>query len=129
MANKFKGEVALQAGDKTYILDLSFNAMCHLEDHFDKGIIEIGQMLADMQSDPSKLRAKTIRAVLWGAMIEHQPQVTEKEAGQVVSTVGFAKVFKALTDALLAANPDASDAQGGGGPSPEAQEDGTTKAS
>lgn len=129
MANKYKGEVALVVGEKTYILDLSFNAMCHLEDHFDKGIIEIGQMLSDMQSDPTKLRAKTIRAVLWGAMIEHQPGVTEKEAGRVVSEAGFAKVFKALTDALLAANPDASDNEGGGGPSLEAQEDGTTKAS
>ncbi|HEV7344262.1 MAG TPA: hypothetical protein VGN60_01330 [Devosia sp.] len=128
MVNKYKGEVALQVRDETYILDLSFNAMCHLEDHFDKGIIEIGQMLSDMQSDPTKLRAKIIRAVLWGALIEHHPKITEKEAGCIVSSVGFAAVFSALTNALLAANPDAAEASGES-PSPEAQADGTTRAS
>lgn len=103
MANPARGEVALQAGDRTWTLDLSFNALCEIEDHFGKTITEVAQMLAN----PSGASAKTIRAVVWAGLQEHHPGTDLKEAGRVISEAGIEATMAAVTRAFQVSAPEA----------------------
>lgn len=102
MANRERGEVALEAGGKTYILRLSYNAIADIEDLMDKGIDEISAMLRD----PKDFRISTWRAVLWGALHEMQPDVDLLGAGEIMGKAGVAAVVAKLGEAMTLAFPE-----------------------
>lgn len=98
MANPARGEVALQAGDKTYTLKLGANALSSLTGTLHMGLGEINEALAAGRVD-------VIRAVLWAALLkEHKLDLIQ--TGDVMDDAGFEVVGKAIGDALKLAFPD-----------------------
>lgn len=101
MANPHRGEVALRIGDADYTLRFSVNALCALEDALDKSA---GEIVASL-GDGSKVRLKTIRALVWAALLDRHPDMTMQAAGNIVSDGGTAFVMGKITEAMQAAFP------------------------
>lgn len=95
MANPHRGEVALVAGDKTYTLALTINAVCELEDLLQKSVSEIEQ-------DRGSIR--TLRAMLWAALREHHPMDLE-DAGRLMQEAGASAAGEAVRKAVSLAFP------------------------
>jgi len=108
MANPHKGEVELKAGDSTYILRYSIDAICSLEDRLDKGFPAI---VAEMSS-PATMRLSAVREVLLAGLQEHRPDITVKQAGELIILAGGALVVLGKVNEAFAAafpEPEASD--------------------
>lgn len=101
MANPLKGEVDFSVEDQTYRLRLSINEIIQVEDLLDIGIIA----LAGMFSTPQALKAGTVRAVLWGALREHHPDVDLLEAGEIMGRARLQPTIEHVAKALQAAFP------------------------
>lgn len=95
MANPHRGEVELKAGEKTYTLSFTINAVCELEAALDKPLMDV---VSDMG------RLMTIRAVLW-AGLRHHHKVTLEEAGDVMQAAGAPATAEAINLALSRAFP------------------------
>lgn len=97
--NPVKGEVSFPVDDKTYILQFTIDAICSLEAENGKGIIGL---ISELQ-DPSKVSLTLARQMLWAGLQEHHPEITVKEAGELIPAAGgmmsvmrmFEKAFKA----------------------------------
>lgn len=103
MPNKLRGEVALQAGEKTYTLHLSVNALCALENEVGRGANEI---FVDLDKG-NKVKVGTIRAIVWAALTDNHPEITLKEAGAIITEIGMADLVAKLAAAIVASYPEA----------------------
>jgi GTPase len=103
MANPLRGEVELQTPDKTYTMRMSINAIVSIEDHFDKGINQVSDMLAD----PSSMRIGHLRSIIMHTLREHHPEVDETTAGEIIGQAGFEATAEAIQKAMVAAFPQA----------------------
>lgn len=125
MANRLKGEVAIETSDKTYVIRFSANAICEMEDALGLGINEVATQL----SDPSGLRVKTVRAVFWASLRDHHPDVTIHQAGEILTEVTIGKAMKHVTEAFELAFEDKSPARplkpGSKGPASKSEAAGT----
>lgn len=84
MANPLKGEVEFKAGEKTYTLVFDNNAIVEVETMLGRSIFGI----MDLMSDKTKVELGHIRALLWGGLRRHYPNVTIVEAGDILGEVG-----------------------------------------
>lgn len=105
MANRVRGEVAVEIDGKSWTLRYGTNALCELEDKLAQPINVIMAMLQDREA----LRIKTIRSVVWAGLREKHPEVTEKDAGDLISAIGFPAMMAKVAEALKAAFPDDPD--------------------
>lgn len=104
MPNPHKGDIELKAGDATYVLRYSIDAICSLEDDLDKGFPAIA---AEM-SDTAKVRISSVRQILLAGLREHHPELTLKQAGElIVSAGGAITVLGKIAEAFSAAFPEA----------------------
>jgi len=103
MANPLRGEVELQTSDKTYIMRMSINAIVSIEDHFDKGVNQVSDMLAD----PASMRIGHLRSIIMHTLREHHPEVDETMAGEIIGQAGFEATAEAIQKAMVAAFPQA----------------------
>lgn len=103
MANKNKGEVALKAGEKEYILRFSANALCDLESSTGKTIMQIMDGVKNIEN----LSMTTVRAMLWAGLKEHHPEVTIMDAGNIIGEISMLGAFNKIAEAAQAAFPDA----------------------
>lgn len=101
MANREKGEVSLAAGDKTYTLRLSINALCELEDAFGKPVAEIVKML--QASDG--VRISHLREIVQAALSDHHDGLTLKEVGSIMSDAGVDRIGAVLGELFAATFP------------------------
>lgn len=101
MANPHRGEVALQAGDQTYTLSYSINAICDLEDALGKPVGHIMQSL----NDEGGASMKTVRALVWAGLQDHH-DVDERAAGLIATEVGVTEIVQKIGDALKLAFPE-----------------------
>ncbi len=122
MANPLRGEVELQTPEKTYTMRMSINAIVSIENHFDMGINQIAEKLADTQS----MRIGSLRAIVMHALREHHPEVDENEAGEIIGRAGFDATAGAIQAAMTAAFPQA---KADAARPRKAKQDGTGKAS
>lgn len=118
MANPIRGEVDLVAGDKTYRLRLSVNQLIEVEDLTGIGIVQLSGQFNDIAT----LRAGNVRAVLWGALRQHHPEIDLLGAGDIMAVVGLQPAIEKIAEALQAAFPRA---EGQEDPSPNRGQDGT----
>lgn len=93
MANPYQGEVSLKAGDKTYTLALTINAICDVEE-------ETGQDLMG-----SLRRLSTLRLMLYAAMRQNHPEITRAQAGEIITIAGAKAVTDAVSTAIARAFP------------------------
>lgn len=82
MANPHRGEVELKAGEKTYTLVYTINALCELEEETGKSV---DLLIAEINTDKPKLSA--IRALFWAGLRTHH-KMTVEEAGEVMQAAG-----------------------------------------
>lgn len=101
MANSRRGSVALQAGERAYTVSFSVNALCELEDAFGVSVQNIG---AIFDHDASM---KDVRKLARCALSDHHPEITEKEAGQVVTDAGLPMFMETVQKAFQLAFPEA----------------------
>lgn len=127
MANVHKGDVTLRAGERSYTLRFSIDALCVLEDACGgKGIVALSAEL----SDPSTLRLGLLRKVLWAGLRDHHPEIDEKAAGEIIPEAGgLAVVMAAVNTAFELAFPPADAKPNGDARPPVPGQDGTGPAS
>lgn len=123
MANPHKGEVELKAGDRAYVLRFSIDAICHLEAATGKPFA----VTASEMSNPDKASMTLVRMLLHAGLQEHHPELSLKEAGEIIIDAGgmavvTVKVFEAFAAAFP--TPEAS-----GTPRPPRGRAGTGRAS
>lgn len=105
MANPHRGSVALQAGDRAYMISFSINALCELEDALDKPVSEIVTAI----QDPEKVRLGGVRMLLWAGLRDHHPEVTVAEAGEIATDAGFKVAVEKIGEAFKLAFPAAKE--------------------
>lgn len=101
MANRLKGEVEIKAGDKTYVLRLSINAIVEIEGLLGLSINEVAASLAD----PERVKVGTLRAIVWGGLRQHHPALTLAEAGEIIGEAGIAQIGDVIGQAFNVAFP------------------------
>lgn len=101
MANSRRGSVALQAGDAAYMVSFSVNALCELEDAFGVSVQNIG---AIFDKDASM---KDVRKLARCALSDNHPEVTDKEAGQIVTDAGLPIFMETVQKAFQLTFPEA----------------------
>lgn len=103
MANRQRGDVTLRAGDATYVLRLTFNGICELEQLLDMHSSEIDALVRN----PATVRSAHWRAILWGCLRDRHPDVDLERAGRIIDDAGPEAAVKAIYDALRASQPEA----------------------
>jgi hypothetical protein len=104
MANRAKGEGALEIDGKTYTLAFTINAMCEVEYILDKPTDRILQSL--LTSPPLHV----VRALLWGGLRQHHADVDLHGAGDLIEKLGGPGLaLDGIGLALQAAFPDAKE--------------------
>lgn len=101
MANPQKGEVGFESEGKSYKLAFTTNCMCEVEELLGRGWFDIAFELeawapkdgskeseADARRRVGKMKMSTLRALFWGMLREHQPDITVKQAGELMGTLG-----------------------------------------
>lgn len=102
MANKERGEMSFVAGDVTYTLAFSIDAICHMEEATGKGVIALTREFAD----PSKISVSVARAALWAGLRENHPGITLQQAGELIPAAGgLAVIMEHVAAAITAAFP------------------------
>jgi hypothetical protein len=91
MANQERGEIALSIGDRVYTLVTDFDARCQVESLFqtdDKPFAyeKVALFAASYSSTH-------LRAIFWGALRRHHPEITLVEAGELILKAGGAEAL------------------------------------
>lgn len=94
MANAHRGEVEIKAGDKTYTLVFTINALCDVEEA-SPGVNILG--------DFSKL--SNIRLMLWAGLRTRHPEIGKADAGRILEEAGFSSAKAAVVQAIERAFP------------------------
>jgi hypothetical protein len=103
MANSQRGSVALQAGDTAFTVSFSVNALCELEDAFQVPVQKLGDLFS------AETSIKDVRKLVRCALSDHHPDITEKEAGQVITDAGIPACMDAVQKAFKLAFPEVKD--------------------
>jgi hypothetical protein len=109
MANAELGEVGFEAAGKKYIWIFSVGAMIALEEHLDRGIIDITEELQSwlppfemidgkavpkaetpeqIKARNSKMRLGFCRSLFWSGLQDHHSEIDIKAAGEVMKALG-----------------------------------------
>jgi len=110
MHNPVKGEVGFMVDDERYVLVFSINALCALEDALDMSVSDIGARMT------AGMRMSFLRTVFWAGLIDRRPDLTEREAGDILTAVGAAEAGSLIAQAFTAAFPKAEAATGAARP-------------
>jgi hypothetical protein len=104
MANKHKGEVALEADGKAYTMRLSANALCELEGVLQRSAPEVFAGLGDVDF-------RSVRAIVWASLTESVPGITLAGAGTIIDAVGIKAVVVKIAELVKVTFPqDAGEA-------------------
>lgn len=112
MANRERGEYALEVDGKTWTFCLDLNGLTELEALFSTEAREVG--FVEIIGKAEKGHAKYIRAVFWAALLKYQPDITLADAGNVIQDLGglfSGKLQEVLVQATGGAKPDAADVE------------------
>lgn len=82
MINPHKGEVSFESKGQRYVLQYSIDAICTLEGETGKGIIALA---GELEKSPSMT---LMRQLIWAGLLEHHPEMTLKEAGELILAAG-----------------------------------------
>jgi hypothetical protein len=100
MANPARGEITFEAQGKTWTLVYTVNAICDLEEQTGQSIAELGAMLSGAKPMTG------MRALFWGGLRKHHPEVTLEGAGDLVQDIGSKEAVRLFSEAL---NTEADD--------------------
>lgn len=93
-----------------YTLTLNVNALCDLEEAF--GVDDVNEVLAKLALLQERPSLRTLRTIFAVAMRQEHPEVTERDAGNLISEFGIDKASEVLGEAIAQAFPDPSEDEG-----------------
>lgn len=93
MANAARGEAAFVAGERTYVLRPTFEALCEIENRLDAGIVEIAERIV-----ARKYGVREVSAILHAGAQAVDARVSELEIGAAIAERGL----RPATEAALA---------------------------
>ncbi|MBB4001594.1 hypothetical protein [Aurantimonas endophytica] len=97
MANPIKGEIAFDADGTPYKLVFDFNAIVAIEEEFDIKMEDLGEVMG--------AKASSFRKVFQIGLQRFHDDVTEEEAGDIITAVGTAEASQLITRAFQASFP------------------------
>lgn len=96
MANPLKGEVPITIGGTSYVLKLSYNALCDVEQ-------SMGQKAPEIIREVGTGSWTAARALFCAALRHSKPDLTLEQAGELIQSMGMKASTEALTNAFTAA--------------------------
>jgi hypothetical protein len=121
LVNPLKGETTFTVKGAAYVVFFDIDRVCQLEDlvrRREPDLDGIRDIVARMNRTK---RVGLIRATLWVGLQQHQPKVTEAEAGVLIGRLTIAGALFAINAAMAAAFPGDADEEEeaeGGSPAP-----------
>ncbi|WP_426041503.1 hypothetical protein [Brevundimonas sp. TWP2-3-4b1] len=104
MANREKGQVAFDVEGRTYLLVFNVNALCEVEYLLN---LSTDRILAALMVSPP---LHVVRALLWGGLRQHHPEVDLKIAGDLIESAGGSgPALEKIGEALMSAFPEAEE--------------------
>ena len=85
----------IKANNRSYKIEYSYNAFCDIEK--ESGVKSIDELFP---ADAKDFSLNKTRILLWGGLIEHQPEITLHEAGLILGDVLKKGTLSELTEAL-----------------------------
>jgi len=111
VANIHRGEVAFEAAGKVWSVRFGINEICDLEEETGRSVVELG---AEM-SNPATMRVTMLRAMVWAGLRGAHPEVSIKQAGELITEAGTETVIGLVGRAFQAAFPGAEEGAAGAG--------------
>lgn len=105
MANAMRGEASFEVAGKKLTLLFDANAFCDIEDALSTPDNQVG-MSEILEALQKGMNMKTFRAIFHGGLLAHHPEMTLRQAGAVISDLGFDEAAKHLGDAIRKAMPE-----------------------
>lgn len=87
MANRHRGEFEFTAGDKTYTLQFSHQALIRLEEKLDKSLLTIINAFQAWSTDPASMRLGMIRDMLWAGLQRHHPEMSPGDVADLLDDI------------------------------------------
>jgi hypothetical protein len=119
-SNRHRGLVTLEAGGQIYTLQLTVNAICALEEKFSTPEHDVTVM--DLLARVQKAKVTMMRAFIWAALREHHPELTEEDAGRLITAAGglgqLGATLQTLTESMEADRADLAALGATGRPTP-----------
>lgn len=101
-ANPIKGEAGIRVAGRDYVLAFNINAMCEVEYIL---ALSTDQILRSLSLSPP---LHIVRALLWGGLRQHHPEVDLIAAGKLIEEMGGSGLaLDGIGKALISAFPEA----------------------
>jgi len=112
MANRERGEVAMEIQGQVYTLVLSTNAMCEIEELLSTPSKPV--TFPEVLERVNQNSVRHIRALIWGALRAHHPTLSLVDVGNLIQEAGGLLAFSVQLQALAdSTKPDLEDAAEG----------------
>lgn len=103
MTNPHRGEIDLKVGDRAYLLRLGANEVVEAESVLGMVVSEIFEAL----QKPETVSMGIVRGLLFAALHENQPDMTLRDAGDLIGEIGMSEAVSKVGDAIQAGFPRA----------------------
>ena len=110
MGNRERGEVTIEAAGETHTMRFGINALCEVESHFGKPIMDV---MRDLEGEPD---LTSLRALFWIGLGGDGSALSIFDAGDVIDAMGIQTAGEKLGDAVMAAFPNAEAGDDAGKP-------------
>lgn len=97
MGNSVRGEVSFEADGQSYTIQYTINWLIEMEEHFELTVEEIGKKMME------GMRLAFLRTVFWFGMRAHHEDMTETEAGALITALGVEKAGALIGEAFTKA--------------------------
>jgi hypothetical protein len=100
MTNPHRGQVSVEIDGETLKLEYTIDALCQLEDRFGISAMDILVRVSEQRT------LSLTRTLIWGALREHHPTITEKQAGEMMRAEGGGVLAGKTLEAFISAWPE-----------------------
>ena len=108
VGDNIRGRVAFEAAGRSWWLSFSINALCVLEEEFEQTADAVGVHFFGEGAKPS---LPDVRGFFWAGLQDHHPELTEREAGLVMTELGLARTGELVGRAFVGAFPPAAEGE------------------
>lgn len=117
-------EKTFSALGRDWTARFDFNAICAIEERFDRPFLEmvsplLGGVSEEDKDNPealaaaaSKIKMSDIRAIFHQSLLARQPETTADDAGNVISDMGLEAAMEIVAWAVLSAMPKGDEGNG-----------------
>lgn len=101
MTNRAKGEAGIEVDGQSFVLAYNVNAMCEIEYVL---AMSTDAILTSLTRSPA---LHIVRALLWGGLRQHHPDLTLAAAGELMEKMGGSgPALEKIGEGLVSAFPD-----------------------